>query len=491
MASHMPLPVPPRTPTPPPEADAPPAGGLGYEGDLSPGRMRYAANALSPLSATFPSQQFATLGPGDSVSQRPTPTTLYTPASAAFAYTPASATSGMTDLDSSEGSRNPFNFQSVSYAPGRPQAPKQADIGRRRGHKYKHSSVSHHIFLEPAPRAPLQLPASLPIPTFQEYRSSMSREQKLRLAWCFCHLVVAGLVQWGAHDSLALTVLSRLIFYDALGAFLCVAVDVGSNFEGWKRPSIRHPFGFERLEVIAGLGMSVGLLFMGLDLISHGLTHALEGTGGHEAHHAEAHERVSRGSIDVAALSGIVSTLVSAVVLKNHARIGKVMRLGAIAKLPSVLSNPSHFLTLSCSALLLLLPLLSIHMYVWLDRSVSFSVAFAMVALGWVQGWTLGKMLLMSYSGPGVADVVHELETDAAISRVEEAKFWQVHYGLCQANLKLRVRRLDDIGRLRDRIGSMVRNRLGGGYGSGGQKWEVSTQVTLDQASGNSERCGE
>jgi hypothetical protein len=228
--------------------------------------------------------------------------------------------------------------------------------------------------------------------------------------------------------------------------------------------------------------MSVGLLFMGLDLISHGATHALENKGGHTAHHGHEHERVSPGSIDFAALSAILSTLVSAILLKNHARIGKVMRLGAIANLPSVLSNPSHFLTLSCSALLLLLPLLSIQMYVWLDRTLSFSVAIGMVALGWIQGWTLGKMLLMSYSGPGVSDVLYDIEMDPAVSVVEEAKFWQVHYGLCQANFKLRVRNLEEMGRLRDRIGSIVRNRLGGGYGSGGgQKWEVSTQITLEK----------
>ncbi|KAF2743099.1 hypothetical protein M011DRAFT_471640 [Sporormia fimetaria CBS 119925] len=310
----------------------------------------------------------------------------------------------------------------------------------------------------------------------------MSKDQRLRLAWCFCHLLVAALVQWGAHESLALTVLSRLLFYDALGAFLCVAVDVGCNFEVWKRSTIRHPFGFERSEVLAGLGMSVGLLFMGLDLISHGLTHALENKGGHSAHHGHAHERVSPGSIDLAALSGIVCTLVSAILLKNHSRIGKVMRLSAIATLPSVLSNPSHFLTLSCSALLLLLPLLSIQMYVWLDRTLSFSVAIGMVALGWIQGWTLGKMLMMSYSGPGVSDVLYDIATDPAVSAVDEAKFWQVHYGLCQANLKLRVRSVSDMARLRDRIGNMVRNRMGGGYGGGGgQKWEVSTQLILDK----------
>ncbi|KAF2271823.1 uncharacterized protein EI97DRAFT_387146 [Westerdykella ornata] len=481
----MPLPIPPRTPTPPPD-ERDDTVGLGFlEGSLSPVRLGFNPKALSPMSANFPSERYGTLAPNDSVSQRATPNTAFSPSSASFPYTPASAFSGTSEneaasLTSSENARNPFNFQSVQYMPGRPQTNK-SDLGRRRGHKYRHSSVSHQIFLEPPPRAPLQLPASLPMPTFKEYRSSMSREQRLRLGWCCCHLLVAGLVQWGAHESLALTILSRLLFYDALGAFLCVAVDVGSNFEVWKRSTIRHPFGFERSEVLAGLGMSVGLLFMGLDLISHGLTHALEDKGGHHAHHGKAHERVSPGSIDLAALSGIVSTLVSAILLKNHSRIGKVMRLSAIATLPSILSNPSHFLTLSCSALLLLLPLLSIQMYVWLDRTLSFSVAIAMVALGWIQGWTLGKMLMMSYSGPGVSDVLYDIATDPAVSGVEEAKFWQVHYGLCQANLKLRVRSVEEMGRLRDRIGSMVRNRLGGGYGSGGQKWEVSTQLVMEK----------
>ena len=84
------------------------------------------AAALSPMSATFPSKQYATLGPSDSVSQRATPTTLYTPASATFPHTPASAMSG-TDtgppsMSGTENTRNPFNFQSVTYQPGRPQA---------------------------------------------------------------------------------------------------------------------------------------------------------------------------------------------------------------------------------------------------------------------------------------------------------------------------------------------------------------------------------
>lgn len=99
------------------------------------------------------------------------------------------------------------------------------------------------MFLEPTPRAPLALPASLPIPTFKECRKSMSKEQQLRISWCLCHALVAAYTLWSAQGSLAMTALSHLILFDALGATLCVVVDVLGNFEVWKRSSIRHPFG--------------------------------------------------------------------------------------------------------------------------------------------------------------------------------------------------------------------------------------------------------
>jgi Co/Zn/Cd efflux system component len=228
--------------------------------------------------------------------------------------------------------------------------------------------------------------------------------------------------------------------------------------------------------------MSVFLLFMGMDLISHNLQHVLE-TIGHEPHHKHQHQRVSPGEVDLASLLAIISTLVSALGLKNHARIGKAMRFAYISSLPSVLSNPSHFLTLSCSFLLLLLPLLSVEMYVWLDRLLSCTIAISMCTLGFRLVKTLGFMLLMSYSGSGVSEVMREIESDPAVCAVEDARFWQVHYGLCMANLKLRIRAPggdDTATRLRERVTSLIRNKLGGGYGSGGQRWEVSTQMTQE-----------
>ena len=294
-------------------------------------------------------------------------------------------------------------------------------------------------------------------------------------------MMVAAYTLWSASGSLALTALSHLILFDSFGAMLCVIVDVLSNFEVWKRSSIRHPFGLERAEVLAGFAMSVLLLFMGMDLISHNLQHILEELG-HEPHFPHEHERISPGGIDAASLLAIISTVISALGLKNHARIGKVMRFAYIETLPSILSNPSHFLTITCSSLLLLLPLLSIQMYKWLDRALSGTIAISMCVLGTRLVHTLGLMLLMSYSGSGVNEVIRDIETDPSVTGIEEAKFWQVHYGLCMANLKLRVRGTDDnMARLRERVASLIKNRLGGGYGMGRQKWEVSTQLTLEK----------
>ncbi|OXV11096.1 hypothetical protein Egran_01142 [Elaphomyces granulatus] len=452
MATNLPIPRPPRTPTPPPDDET----------DI-PSELSYNPNGLFPDTHTgFYPRELANFQGS------------WSPTRATF----NSMSPGYIQTGSSENGTGPFNFKPTVLS----KSPVvKSNIGQRRGHKYKHSSVSHQIFLEPPPRAPLALPNSLPFPTSKECRASMSKEQNTRFWWCICHMVVAGHTLWTAHGSLAITALSHLILFDSLGALLCVAVDVLGNFEVWKRSSIRHPFGLERAEVLAGFALSVLLLFMGLDLISHNLQHLLEDSG-HEPHHPHDHERVSLGSVDITALLAIASTLVSAIGLKNHARIGKAMRFAYIEPLPSVLSNPSHFLTLSCSTLLLVLPLLSVQLYTLLDRVLSGTMAISMCVLGVRLVKTLGSMLLMSYSGHGVSDVLRDIQSDPAVSGIDDARFWQVHYGLCMANLKLRVSSSEEnLVRLRERISSLIRNRLGGGYGSGGQRWEVSIQFNVEQ----------
>ncbi|KAF7594678.1 Endoplasmic reticulum zinc transporter [Aspergillus hancockii] len=460
MASNLPIPRPPRTPTPPPDDPSTTPDDSGLSG--------HDKNSLSPLVDTVPPLRNSSIAEDS---------TRLSPTRAAFNLSPSdnAPQNGQGD----NGSAGPFNFQTTTMA----KSPVvKSNIGQRRGHKYKHSSISHQIFLEPPPRAPLALPNSLPIPTFKECRASMSKDQTTRFWWSVCHMFVAAYTLWSAHGSLAMTALSHLILFDSLGALLCVAVDVLGNFEVWKRSSVRHPFGLERAEVLAGFAMCVLLLFMGMDLISHNLQHFLESSG-HEPHHSHVHERVSIGSVDLTALLAISSTLVSAIGLKNHGRIGKAMRFGYIESLPSVLSNPSHFLTLSCSTLLLLLPLVSVRLYNWLDVLLSSTISISMCVIGVRLVKTLGSMLLLSYSGPGVADVIRDIEADPCVFGVDDARFWQVHYGLCMANVKLRVSGSEEnLIRLRERISSLIKNRLAGGYGSGGQRWEVSLQFTIEKS---------
>ncbi|KAJ5937875.1 hypothetical protein N7454_004217 [Penicillium verhagenii] len=444
----MPLPIPPRTPTPP--ADDTP-----YQASTNP-RVTVDRDALSPLRDTFPHSFSLEAESRDHLG----------PTSPSFNLSPGPTDSTFGQNGSTNSTAaGPFNFDTTVMA----KSPVvKSNIGQRRGHKYKHSSISHQIFLEPPPRAPLALPNSLPIPTLSECRASMSKEQKTRFWWSVCHMFVAAYTLWTAHGSLAMTALSHLILFDSLG--------------GSSRSSIRHPFGLERAEVLAGFAMCVLLLFMGLDLISHNLQHFLEKSG-HEPHHPHPHERVPLGTVDVTAVLAISSTLVSAIGLKNHARIGKAMRFAYIDSLPSVLSNPTHFLTLSCSTLLLVLPLVSIQIYNWLDKLLSGTIALSMCFLGVRLVKTLGSMLLMSYSGPGVSEVLKDIEAEPSVFGVDDARFWQVHYGLCMANVKLRVSGTEDnTSRLREKITSLIRNRLGGGYGTGGQKWEVSLQFTIEKS---------
>ena len=317
----------------------------------------------------------------------------------------------------------------------------------------------------------------------------------MRLYWSICHIIIAGFTLANAAGSLALTSLSHLLLYDSFGAIVCGMVDVFSNFEVWKTSSIRHPFGLERAEVLAGFAMSVLLIFMGMDLISHNAQHILEGAGSHEAHHSHAaHTEIPRHALNASAFFAILATTVSARILDNHARIGKVLRLGYFSNLPSILSNPSHFLTITCSFCLLLLSHTTIDLYKYMDHVLSCTIAICMSGFGFRIVTKLGKMLLMTWSpsanhaisetaSASLVELVSTIESDPLVSRVEEAKVWQVHYGLCMANFKLRVRgEEENFTRLKDRLTSLVKNKLGGGYGSGsGVRWEVTAQLEREK----------
>lgn len=158
------------------------------------------------------------------------------------------------------------------------------------------------------------------------------------------------------------------------------------------------------------------------------------------------------------------------------------MQFASLSSLPALFSNPSHLLTVAASLLLLLIPLTSTHFSSLLDRALALSMALCMIAIGVRLVKVLGSMLLMSYGGNGVAEVLREIEEDVSITSVTEARFWQVHHGLGMANLKVGVVPSvvgEGEGRVRERVARLVRDRLGGTYGGGkGVRWEVSVALS-------------
>nr|POF04171.1 putative zinc transporter zrg17 [Quercus suber] len=502
MASSLPIPLPPRTPSPLSD-DASPhqeqTRGLGIASDMG-----------DPPASRTRHNYHLHAGMGDLTNETPYPTitadSMLSPASATFPITNGGLSPqnsvhspNITQTPNVEGGihfsetgaqgRQPFNFVPQQYVAGRAIARQSSNdaIGRRKGHKYRHSSI-HASAMESivqaplAHRKPLAVPAALPVPTRTEAWRAMSANQTARLSWCLCHFLVSAYVQFSGSGSLAMTALSRLLLFDAAGATVCVAVDVMGNFEVWKRSSIKHPFGLERIDVLAGFGMAVFIAFMGLDIISHGIQHSLENLGSHVPHTAHAHSRVTSGSVDIASLLAISSTLVSALLLKNHTRIGRAMRFELIAGWGKILGNPSHFLTLSCSLLVLVLPFLSEKTYKTVDFIFSIFIALLMITLGVRLGTSLSNMLLMSYTSPdnSVQHLINAIGQSSGVSSVEEARFWQVHYGLCMANVKLRSRSVmggDDLASIRERVVRMIKSQFSD---SKGVRWDITVQVGLE-----------
>lgn len=376
--------------------------------------------------------------------------------------------------------QNPFNFESTTFTPGATTASAPA---KRRGHKYKHSSVSINFFQEPPKRNPLPIPASLPIPTLRECYQSMSREQSVRTGWCVLHLAAAGMV-YNTHQSLmALSSLAHLLFYDAMGATLCCLVDVLGNFSVWHQSSIRHPFGLERIEVLAGFALAVSLIFMGGDIMSHALqtiiqTLYADADASSLHHHHGNHHESDDGDVSrmvVCVLCGIVVTVVSAVGLENHSRISRTMRHHV--NLFPLVDNPSHFLTISFSVAVILLPTVLSPHAVLLDTVLTPLMAFGMCYVGWTLAKVLSGMLVMSHSGPDMtSNIQAELKADPAVSEIWDISFWQVQHQLWLASMKVSMTGSEeDETRVRKSAEDAVRTIMEADYGA--DQWESTIDV--------------
>lgn len=331
---------------------------------------------------------------------------------------------------SSPSKANPFNFKtqevmmhSMGSNPSLTVKP-----AHRKGHKYKHSSVSMNLFQEPVQdfensKQLLEIPDLFPIPNFRESIASINKTQKFKLLWSLLHFSLSILIfTLGFKFKLsAFSTLAHLIFYDSLGTILIVIVDIMSNFEVWNNSSIVYPFGLGRLEVLVAFGLSASLIMVGLDLISHSveefivaliasddsehaLSHHIHGELGHTNWFV--YEFMLLLSITVTLITSnyiLVSDKIKNMLSEEPTSLSaaphKKNILGSLQKyVYAWAKNPTHLLTLTYSLYLLVYPIIS-HITETTDVNdlASITAALLLCYTGWRLVTTLGGILLCSY----------------------------------------------------------------------------------------------
>lgn len=353
---------------------------------------------------------------------------------------------------------NPFNFTSTYVTPSKPvvsSTAKSARASQRRGHHYKHSSVSMNFFQEPEQRVPLSIPVSLAVPTMREYYQSITQPQFLKLVWCTLRMLLAMLVYSLGSPVHSAASLAHLLAYETVVSTSVACVSVLANFEVWHKSSLRFPFALKRAEVLVAFGLSAVLIFIGGDIVSHTLQ-AL--ATGHEHHHHQPHND------HLALHSGLL--LVSALSM-----LPTVARQGA--------ANPLAVCTVLISGAVISVPLLPPRLGAILDSVLTPITAFTMVSIGYSSSKLFSGMLAMSYGGPDRSEAIAELVSDdPAVTHVSDISLWQVHHDLWLASMRITVAGdAEDERRVREMAAKAVREAV---YVKD-VKWETTIEITTKQ----------
>lgn len=342
--------------------------------------------------------------------------------------------------------KQPFNFkpQDIMLHGGGSNLSLVAKPLHRKGHRYKHSSVSMNLFQEPLPIDGVNLQQNLlpdlyPIPNLRESLASANGEQKLKLSFAFSHFFMSGLVFFIGvkYQQPAFSTLAHLVFYDSLGSLLVASVDIMSNFEAWSKSSIAYPFGLGRLEVLTGFALSASLVMVGCDLVSHFVeelvvSYVEPSSEEHGLHHIHGsnNPNVNWFLYELVLLSVIAMTWLTSTIIFAHGTISKMLAetesklantaskskdglldTGSASTNPKVSNfknlidifakNPIRLLTLLYSLFLFFVPMIPSSLKTKfgfdINEMSTLVVAFTLCYAGWNVLKTLGGILLISF----------------------------------------------------------------------------------------------
>ncbi|KAI3405502.2 ZRG17 [Candida oxycetoniae] len=459
----------------------------GLENNEADTTASYARNSFSGtgtrLDYSQSQQQYAMMNPEQSSGQNHRSPSSPTRSTSPVRITRQYRAKSPVRRSSSPRKSKPFNFQPQELSINSNSSNQSLHVkpAHRKGHKYKHSSISMNLFQEPSPASITDtqlkaIPDSYPIPNYKEAFSSITKNQKLRLLWVSIHFVSSIIVFITGYKlgQSSLSTLAHLIFYDSLGSLFIVLVDVMANFEVWGNSSIAYPFGLERLEVLVGFGLSASLVMLGFDLLSHFMEEFVLSWVSHDNH--TEHEHLSHhvheedsGSItnvfayETVLLFTLVVSLISSNLILAYDRINellnspekkpysngmtqnvlleqqqqkqqqqqqKEMKEWRIFKVISAWRNyPTHLVTITYTLFLVIIPLvpetLIKDLAYDMNKCATFLVASLLCYNGWSLVKSLGEILLCAFP---YSDYQYSIIKSRIIEQILELDYFRKEY---------------------------------------------------------------
>lgn len=312
---------------------------------------------------------------------------------------------------------SPFNFtqghheppKTIITSPNKSTPPNSAGsrASFRKGHRYKHSSVSMNFFQEAEVMIPLNIAKSLPIPDFSDIFQNLPwPKAHLQLGIVFSQ-ILTGITIFLIGNSKSWTnfiTLSHFITYDIIGSLVIIFIETLSQFEAWFTGTITFPFGLNRVDVLLSFALAVSLCFVGLDLLFHMLEEfiAIFVEASKPEHHGDIasqiphshHDGITAGQL----LSGNDLTLWYVMITINLMLALLSLYKTFYANTNSKLKTKNPIITIIYTCYLIIFPCLSDNLSNISDYIASFMISmFIMVHGLTIAEWT-STILLLGFS---------------------------------------------------------------------------------------------
>lgn len=298
----------------------------------------------------------------------------------------------------------PFNF---SHGPPANANANGSRTSFRKGHRYKHSSVSMNFFQEPEVKIPLNIAKSLPIPDWNDMVKNMAWPRAHFQLCVTCLQFVTCIVVFSMGHNKSWTnfiTLSHFITYDILGSLIIILVENLSQFEVWTTGTITFPFGLNRIDVVSSFASAVSLCFVGLDLVFHMIEEFIvlfvESSQEDNENHQEINSQIphSHHSAHGVELAGNDLKIWYSILFVNFALSALSLFKVFYANKNSKLKTKNPLITITYTLYLAVYPYLFQYLHFVSDYVASTLIAFFILIHGFtIAEWT-STILLLGFS---------------------------------------------------------------------------------------------